>query len=155
MIRITYPLNTTNGRVAGFEFKNTRERIYTMHTTKGTKTFLSFSLSNVRFASLIVQSIAELLIPRSSVRYEFVYSAPLESNYFDSLNRRWIQSDTVPISSYQTRRLIRHELRHCLFLRVDRRRLPVAFPPSCFNVGGIEASIRTVHDPEGSGIIGG
>lgn len=104
MIRITYPLNTTNGRVAGFEFKNTRERIYTMHTTKGTKTFLSFSLSNVRFASLIVQSIAELLIPRSSVRYEFVYSAPLESNYFDSLNRRWIQSDTVPISS----RVIRH-----------------------------------------------
>ena len=66
---------------------------------------LSFSLSLVRFASgLIVQSIAELLIPRSSVRYEFVYSAPLESNYFDSLNRRWIQSDTAPISS----RVIRH-----------------------------------------------
>ena len=45
MIRITYPLNTTNGRVAGFEFKNTRERIYTMHATKGTKTFLSLFLS--------------------------------------------------------------------------------------------------------------
>lgn len=54
MIRITYPYEY-DGRVARFEFKNTREWMYTIQ--KGNVSLsLSFSLfANVRFSGAIVQ----------------------------------------------------------------------------------------------------